>query len=179
MEHTRAVANDKGCVDEDGRCYDPYVNDGFASTPLFYFGSGLSFTTFSYKAIKVTPTMDGIDALGRTLRGTTDDEAVWRVAVTVQNTGAVAGQEIVQVYVKDPAGLPFVPFWKRMLGFARTPTLAPGVTATVTIPILWTDLALFDSTDGMALKLFPGTYLVTAGGASNATPLKVNATISA
>lgn len=172
------VANRKGCdYDDDGRCYDPYVNDGFLPTPLFYFGSGLSFTSYEYVSIKVDSAMDSADALGRSLHTVSDTEAVWHVSVTVRNSGVVAGQEIVQVYVKDPSGLPFVPFWKRMLGFGRTPTLAPGHSATVTIPILWTDLALFD--DQHQLKLWPGQYLVTAGGASNLTPLKANVTIAA
>ena len=37
------VANGKGCnYDADGRCYDAYTSSGFAPTPLFYFGAGLS-----------------------------------------------------------------------------------------------------------------------------------------
>ena len=36
------VANNRGCTDPDGRCYDPYVSSAFLSTPLFYFGYGLS-----------------------------------------------------------------------------------------------------------------------------------------
>ena len=172
------VANNKGCdSDEDGRCYDPYVNDGFPSTPLFYFGAGMSYTSYEYTSIRVETVMESADALRRTLRHVSDTDAVWHVSVTVKNTGAMAGQEIVQIYVKDPIGLPFVPFWKRMLGFQRTPTLDPGHSATITIAILWTDLALFD--DAQQLKLWPGQYLISAGGASNLTPLKANATIAA
>ena len=171
------VANHKGCDSGDaGRCYSPYVADGYESTPLFNFGSGLSYTQFEYVAMKLTPAMESKDALGRTFATTADSEAVWSVAVTVRNTGKVAGQEIVQLYVKDPAGLPFVPYWKRMLGFGRTPTLAPGASAVVTIKVLWVDLALFDQ--DMQLKLYPGTYVVAAGGASNITPLATNATIA-
>eukprot|EP01052_Picozoa_sp_SAG31_P054441 SAG31_NODE_14498_length_803_cov_1.161932_1_plen_58_part_10 len=35
----------------------------------------------------------------------------------------------------------FVPYWKRLLAFRRTQTVAPGGTAVVEIPVLWTDLA--------------------------------------
>ena len=55
----------------------------------------------------------------------------------VTNTGKAPGQEVVQVYVEEPRTLPFVPYWKRMLGFGRTPTLAPGDKATITISLLW------------------------------------------
>jgi beta-glucosidase len=94
---------------------------------------------------------------------------------SVTNTGKTAGQEIVQIYVQDPRTLPFVPYWKRMLGFARTPTLAPGAKATLTIPLLWVDVAMFDDT--MTLRLWPGSYIVSAGGASNDTPVQTTVTL--
>jgi len=41
--------------DADGRVYDNYVDDDVnPPTPLFYFGSGLSFTTFAFAGIQVT-----------------------------------------------------------------------------------------------------------------------------
>ena len=108
------VANSKGCgYDSDGRCYDPYVSSGFEPTPLFYFGAGLSYTTYSYSALTVTPAMDPAKGLAWGFADSTDADAVWRVSVTVTNTGKVAGQEVVQIYVKDPDNLPFVPYWKR------------------------------------------------------------------
>ena len=197
------VANSKGCdYDSDGRCYDPYVSSGFEPTPLFYFGAGLSYTTYSYSALTVSPAMDPAKGLAWGFADSTDADAVWRVSVTVTNTGKVAGQEVVQIYVKDPDNLPFVPYWKRtqqsllptsvlfvrgcwlsggcdwcagMLGFARTPTLAPGAKATVTVPLLWVDVAMFD--DAMQLRLWPGQYTVSAGGASNDTPVQTTVTL--
>ena len=62
-----------------------------------------------------------------------------------------------------------------MLGFARTPTLAPGAKATVTVPLLWVDVAMFD--DAMQLRLWPGQYTVSAGGASNDTPVQTTVTL--
>jgi hypothetical protein len=104
------------------------------------------------------------------VRGSTSDSfGAWR-------THAIPLTNATQVYVKDPAGLPFVPYWKRMLGFGRTPTLIPGQSAVVTIPILWTDLAMFD--DEMRLRLWAGGYAVSAGGASNETPLRANVTLA-
>ena len=56
--------------------------------------------------------------------------------------------------------------------FGRTPTLPPGGSAVVTIPLLWTDVAMFDDT--MTIKLWPGNYTVSVGGASNDTPLSAS-----
>ena len=77
------------------------------------------------------------------------------------NIGERAGQEVVQVYVQDPRTLPFVPYWKRMLGFGRTPTLAPGAKATVEIPLLWCVMAptlnsqeMADRTDSTRPRLY-------------------------
>ena len=170
------VANNKGCdYDSDGRCYDPYVSSDYKPTPLFYFGAGLSYTSYSYSDLLVEPLLDLNEAMLWSFKQTTDDDAVWKVSVTVTNTGSVAGQEIVQVYIQDPRTLPFVPYWKRMLGFQRTQTLAPGAKMTVTIPILWVDLAMFDDT--MNIKLWPGNYKVSVGGASNDTPLETTTVI--
>jgi len=166
------VANHRGCTDKDGRCYDAYVNDGFKSTPLFYFGFGLSYTTFKYENIVVHTTANPPTILGTHLSVLT--EPVMNVSVTLTNTGDVAGSEIVQIYVQDPADLPFVPYWKRMLGFAKV-LLAPKEEKTVTIPLLWGDVAMYD--EHLLLKLFSGTYLITAGPSSNDTPLSTRITL--
>ena len=81
------------------------------------FGFGLSYTSFSH---------DGIYAI-------TDEEAT-DVTVTVTNTGEVAGSDVVQVY----AGLPDSDVERAnslLVGFARTPELAPGEACTLTIPV--------------------------------------------
>merc|ERR1712038_897206 len=54
-------------------------------TPAFPFGHGLSYTTFSYKNVKVAQTGDGA-----------------KVTLTLKNTGGVSGAEVVQVYVTYP-----------------------------------------------------------------------------
>jgi len=87
---------------------------------LFPFGHGLSYTTFAYSNARVSATtfkdVDGVT-----------------VSVDVTNTGAVAGQEIVQVYVHDAvAGLDRPA--KELKGFAKV-ALAPGETKTVSIAL--------------------------------------------
>jgi beta-glucosidase len=87
---------------------------------LFPFGHGLSYTTFAYSAPRVSsPTFRDVDGV--------------LVEVDVTNTGAVAGQEVVQVYVHDcAAGVQRPP--KELKGFAKV-ALQPGETQTVAIPL--------------------------------------------
>ncbi len=87
---------------------------------LFPFGHGLSYTTFAYSAPRVS------SATLRDVDGVT-------VEVDVTNTGLIAGQEIVQVYVHDhQASLLRPP--KELKGFAKV-ALQPGETKTVAVPL--------------------------------------------
>ena len=156
------LANKQGSVDElDGRRYDDYVSSASgedAGTPLFYFGHGMSYTNFSYESMEVREVGGGGG----------DDDVLWIVRVTVRNLTPVFGTEVVQVYVRDPSGLPFVPFWKRLIGYGRL-SLSSGEVGYVDVAIKKDDVAMWhDSmTKGPTLTLFPGDYVVTAGGASN------------
>ncbi|WP_432571343.1 glycoside hydrolase family 3 C-terminal domain-containing protein [Kineococcus sp. SYSU DK005] len=80
------------------------------------FGHGLSYTTFAYSDLRVRPAGDGA-----------------QVEVTVTNTGAVAGTETVQVYVRDPECSAYRPE-QELKGFARL-TLAPGESGTATVAL--------------------------------------------
>ncbi len=86
----------------------------------FPFGYGLSYTTFAYSNLELSShafrDVDGVV-----------------VALDVTNTGAVAGKEIVQVYVHDRAATLARPA-KELKGFAKV-ALAPGETKTVSIPL--------------------------------------------
>jgi beta-glucosidase len=96
------IANERSQADPDGRIYDPYV--GSPSTPLFYFGYGLSYGIFKYSDPKAEMTGN-------------KEEPV-KVSVTVQNTGMSAGTEVVQVYIQDPI-TDHVRYWKRLVGFQK------------------------------------------------------------
>lgn len=88
--------------------------------PLFPFGFGLSYTTFDYKNIRLS--MDSI-AIGQTVK----------VMVDITNSGKVAGEEIVQMYIHDKIGSLPRPI-KELKDFTKI-TLAPGETQTVTFTI--------------------------------------------
>ena len=86
----------------------------------------------------------------------------------VSNTGAVDGDEVVQVYVQDPVAgdSNIVRFWKRLAGFARV-SIAAGETADVAIDILHDDLAFHD--DAMVWGLKAGEYVISVAGSSDGT----------
>ena len=87
---------------------------------LFPFGFGLSYTTFAYSNVRVSaPSCKDVDGV--------------TVMVDVTNTGAVAGQEIVQLYVHDQKARLVRPP-KELKGFAKV-ALQPGETQTVTIAL--------------------------------------------
>jgi beta-glucosidase len=95
-----------------------YVFD--TTRPLFPFGYGLSYTTFGYANVRIAPAR-----IGRTQRAT--------VSVNVTNTGPRAGDEVVQLYIRDAVSMATQPV-KQLRGFRRV-TLKPGETRTVTFEI--------------------------------------------
>ena len=97
--------------------------DRFHVEPLFPFGHGLSYTSFAYSDLTVTD----YDVTASVLPS---------VSLTVTNTGAVSGDEIVQVYLgaaDAPAHLQMAE--KQLCGFVRINSLLPGESRTVTIPL--------------------------------------------
>lgn len=116
--------------------------------PLFPFGYGLSYTTFTYG--KPTATQENGNVT---------------VSVTITNQGKVAGKEIAQIYATAPkTGLPRAV--KELKGFAKTRTLQPGESETLTITIPKDDLRYYDeTTHGWALT--KGTYTLHVGASVN------------
>lgn len=90
------------------------------------FGFGMSYTTFSYSKPVVKAGKDGFEA-----------------HVTVTNTGAVAGKEVVQLYVSAPQGDVEKPVHE-LKAFAKTRTLAPGESQTLTFKVDNYSLASFN-----------------------------------
>ena len=92
------------------------VNDyaDMSGSPLYPFGYGLGYTTFSYDSIAVSA-------------GTPSASALVRVEVTVTNTGGCSGSEVVQLYLRDEVVSASV-CDKRLVGFQKL-NLAPGETA--------------------------------------------------
>ncbi|MGQ9549345.1 MAG: beta-glucosidase [Roseiflexus sp.] len=97
--------------------------------PLFPFGFGLSYTTFNYDNLRLST-----DTIA-------PDESL-TVQIDITNTGKVAGQEVVQLYVRDRAARVAQPE-KELKGFAKV-ALQPGETQTVTLRLDREALAYWD-----------------------------------
>lgn len=126
---------------------DDYVD--LTGHALFPFGYGLSYTTFAYSQLAVTP--DSI-APGGTAR----------VTCRVKNTGARAGDEVVQLYLQDelaPVARPVI----QLAGFARI-HLAAGEEREVSFPLDASELSMLDS--AMHRVVEPGTYRLALGASS-------------
>ena len=134
---------------------------GMVQGPLFAFGHGLSYTKFGYGDLKISPERAGTAA---------------RIAVscTVTNTGAVAGEEIVQLYVRDDYSS-VTTYDKALRGFARV-ALAPGETKTVDFTLTPEHLQLYDRSSHWTVE--PGRFTVMVGAASDDIRLRGNFTLT-
>src|SRR6202012_325049 len=118
----------------------------------FPFGFGLSYTKFSFSNLKVGSFNANGDAT---------------VTATMTNTGSVAGADVAQLYVGDPAASQDPP--EQLAGFQRE-NLNPGQAVTVTFPLTVHDLASWSSADN-AWEAQAGTYSIAVGDSSASLPL--------
>jgi beta-glucosidase len=122
---------------------------------LFPFGFGLSYTTYSYSNLAVTP------------------GANVAVTFTVTNTGNRAGSEIAEVYASLPANAGEPP--KRLVCFSKV-KLNVGESKEVTVNVPKKYLSIFN-VDKNAWQLLPGEYVLQVGGSSQSLPLKQSITM--
>ncbi len=118
-------------------------------TPLFSFGYGLSYTTFALDNLRLDRSRIAVG------------ESVC-VSIDVTNTGATAGDEVVQLYIRDVVSSVTRPV-KELKGFTRV-TLDPGETRTVTLDITPDRLAFYDI--DMVFRVEPGEFLIMVGSSS-------------
>jgi beta-glucosidase len=117
-----------------------------SNDPLYPFGYGLSYTTFSYSDISLSNKI--LKANGKIT-----------ATVTVTNTGTVAGKETVQLYIRDMVGSIVRPV-KELKGFHQI-TLAPGESKKVSFPISVNDLRFYNS--DLKYVYEPGDFKVFIG----------------
>lgn len=119
----------------------------FTGDPLYAFGFGLSYTTFAYRDLAITP------------QNVSSGETV-SVQVEVENTGQHAGDEVVQLYLKDvEASLPIPRL--QLAGFTRI-HLEPGQKQTVSFEISAEQMSFVDDEGTWVLE--PGAFQVWVGG---------------
>jgi beta-glucosidase len=117
--------------------------------PLYPFGHGLSYTSFEYYDFSI--------ASSQAAAGAAVD-----VGVAIRNSGKLAGDEVVQLYVCDEYGCVPRPV-RELKGFTRL-TLQPGETRRVTFHLPVNQLAFYD--EDMNLVVEPGTIKIMVGASS-------------
>ena len=129
--------------------------------PLYPFGFGLSYTTFSFSKLDVPATASS----GSTVA----------VSFDVTNTGSVAGAEVAQLYISDPSAKASRPE-RELKGFEKV-RLAPGETKHVTLNL---DARAFSYWDEAAHRwtIDPGKFVVRVGDSSENTPLHADVTLN-
>ena len=140
----------------EGRTYRYYRGQ-----PLFAFGHGLSYTTFAYDDLRVTPSdiSPGSEAA---------------VSATVANTGDRSGDEVVQLYIRHRDASVPRPI-QELKGFARV-SLRPGERKTLTFTLGAGQLGVYDG--AMQHVVQPGTVEVMIGSSSDNIKLKGELRIS-
>jgi beta-glucosidase len=136
--------------------------DRNGTDPRYPFGFGLSYTTYTYGNLALaSPTLGPGDTLS--------------ASVDVTNTGSMAGEEVVQLYISyDASGVERAV--RDLKAFARV-ALGPGETRTVTLEAPVLDLAYWDA--AMANWVVePIGYTVHVGSSSRDLPLQASFTVS-
>ena len=144
--------------------YKWYDVNGF--TPLFYFGYGLSYTTFSITNGAVVNNLSSAS------------KPNFQVTFNLANTGAVAGAEVAQVYLGLPASTNEPP--RRLVGWQKV-VLQPGASQAATIEVDQNDSShpmSYWNVNTQNWTVAPGTYTVYLGNAENAASLTSVGTIT-
>lgn len=135
--------------------------DSFGKQVSYPFGYGLSYTTFEY----ANPSIEA-------------GNGTYTVAVDVKNTGKMAGKEVVQLYVAAPNSAQMDKPEKELKAFAKTKTLEPGETATVTLTVNAADLASYDEASS-SWVVDAGTYKFLVGASSRDIKATLDADVAA
>jgi len=125
--------------------------------PRFPFGYGLSYTTFEYSDLKVEKTGDR-----------------QAVSLTVKNTGAAAGAEVVEIYVGEPKAAVDRPV-RELKGFSKV-FLKPGEGRQVEVDLNSRAFAFWDESS-KGWKVDPGEFVIQAGSSSRDIRLKATTTV--
>jgi beta-glucosidase len=134
-------------MDSNNKFTSKYLD--ISNDPLYPFGYGLSYTTFEYGDIKLSKSK---------LKG----DEILTVSVTLTNTGKLAGEEVVQLYIQDPAASISRPV-KELKNFKKV-FLQPGEKKDINIEITTNDLKFYNS--DLKYDWEPGDFIIYIGSNS-------------
>ncbi len=135
-----------------------------ANSPLYPFGYGLSYTQFDYSPVTLSASSMPIAQLMSAPDQGASQPAI-EAATTVRNSGAVAGTEIVQLYIRIRGASVEEPL-RVLEGFQRV-SLQPGESKKVTFPLGFKELSFINVKSQRVVE--PADYTVFVGGSSEAT----------
>ncbi len=131
-------------VKEHGVYWSHYTDE--SNEPLYPFGFGLSYTTFSYSGLKID----------------TNDQKNIKVSATIKNTGKTKGEEVIQLYIRDRVASVVRPI-KELKGFEKI-ELVPGESRTITFNLTDKELGFYNN-DGKYI-VEPGEFDLMIGTSS-------------
>jgi beta-glucosidase len=117
-----------------------------SNKPLYAFGHGLSYTSFDYSNLQID----------------TANQAAIKVSVTIKNTGKLAGEEVVQLYIRDKIASNVRPV-KELKGFEKI-KINPGESKTVSFLLTDAELGFYTNTGEFIVE--PGDFDVMVGTSS-------------
>ena len=144
---------------DGGKNPGPDGNMSRANGALYPFGYGLSYTTFEYSDLKISPAI------------ITPNQKAY-VTCKVTNTGKRSGDEVIQLYVRDVLSS-VTTYEKNLAGFERV-HLKPGETKEITFPIDCKALELLNA--NMDWVVEPGDFTLMLGASS--TDIRLNGTLT-
>jgi len=163
--------------------YSEGINVGYRSydashqAPLFPFGYGLSYTHFRFSKLSMTPQeiQNPSSGPGSTAcRCNGQSGSLVTVSATVTNTGPVAGSDVAQLYLGDPAAAGEPP--RQLKGFQKV-TLEPGQSTTVHFTLTGHDLSYWhDTANGWVVP--DGQYQAYVGDSSALSDLPLQGTFT-
>jgi beta-glucosidase len=117
--------------------------------PLYEFGHGLSYTTFEYQGLTISPESSG-------------PNGQFQISAEIKNTGNRAGSEVVQLYLRDKISTVVRPV-KELKGFTRI-VLQPGESARVSFTLTYDELKMLDKHLDWIVE--PGEFDILLGSSS-------------
>ena len=130
------------------------------NTPRYAFGHGLSYTTFTYSDLKIS-------------RAAMKSGEAARLSFRLTNTGKITGEEVAQLYLRDPVASVVRPL-KELKDFQKI-SLKPGETKTITFTIDQNKLAFYNAKLEWAAE--PGDFQLMVGAASDDIRLETRLTL--